>query len=77
LGYRFFLRLSLAAAVSLGACAGALAGTLEGTVTFPGQFVSAMTVYASDLDSARVHTLQLRRGQCVWGIHPIQPMRVA
>jgi hypothetical protein len=63
LGYRFFLRLSLAAAVSLGACAGALAGTLEGTVTFPGQFVSSMTVYASDLDSARVHTLQLRRGQ--------------
>jgi hypothetical protein len=63
LGYRFFPRLSLAAAVSLGSGAGALAGTLEGIVTFPGQFVPSMTVYASDLDTARVHTVQLRRGQ--------------
>jgi hypothetical protein len=63
LGYRFFPRLSLAAAVSLGPCAGALAGTLEGTVTFPGQFVASMTVYASDVETARVHTVPLRRGQ--------------
>jgi hypothetical protein len=63
LRYRFFPRLSLAAAVSLGSGAGALAGTLEGTVTFPGQFISSMTVYASDLDTARVHIVQLRRGQ--------------
>jgi hypothetical protein len=63
LGYRFFLRLSLAAAVSLGSSAGALAGTLEGIVTFPSHFVPSMTVYASDLDTARVHTVQLPRGQ--------------
>jgi hypothetical protein len=63
LGYRYFLRLSLAAAVSLGSSAGAPAGTLEGVVAFPGQFVPSVTVYASDLDTARVHTVPLRRGQ--------------
>jgi len=63
LGYRFFPRLSLAAAVSLGSSAGVSAGTLEGIVTFPSQFVPPMTVYVSDLDSARVHTVQLPHGQ--------------
>ena len=63
MGYRFFLRLSLAAAVSQGVSAGAPAGTLEGVVTFPSQFVPSMTVYVSDLDTARVHTVQLPRGQ--------------
>src|ERR1700729_1169437 len=63
LGYRFFPRLSLAAAVSLGSSAGVAAGTLEGIVTFPSQFVPPMTVYVSDLDSARVHTVQLPHGQ--------------
>jgi hypothetical protein len=63
LGYRLFLCLSLAAAMPLGSSAGALAGTLEGIVTFPSQFLPSMTVYASDLDTARVHTMQLPRGQ--------------
>jgi len=63
LGYRFFPRWSLAAAVSLGSSAGVSAGTIEGTVTFPSQFVPPMTVYVSDLDGARVHTVQLPHGQ--------------
>jgi hypothetical protein len=63
LGYPLFLRLSLVAAAALGSRAGALAGTIEGAVTLPSQLVPAMTVYASDLDTIRVHTIQLARGQ--------------
>jgi len=63
LGYRFFPRLSLAAAVSFGSSAGVSAGTLEGIVTFPSQFVPSMTVYVSDVDTARVHTVLLPHGQ--------------
>jgi hypothetical protein len=62
-GYQFFVRLALAAAASLSPCAEALAGVIEGTVTFPSQLVPSMTLYASDLDTARVHTVQLVRGQ--------------
>ncbi|HME39995.1 MAG TPA: hypothetical protein VKG63_13665 [Steroidobacteraceae bacterium] len=47
----------------LGAAAGALAGTIEGGVAFPSQLVPAMTVYAANLDTSRVHTVQLARGQ--------------
>ena len=46
-----------------GPSAGAFAGTIAGTVTFPSQFVPSMTVYASDLDTSRIHTVQLARGQ--------------
>jgi hypothetical protein len=63
LGYQFFVRLSLAAVASLGQSAGVLAGTIAGTVTFPTRFVPSMTVYVSDLDTSRVRSVQLARGQ--------------
>ena len=63
MGYQFLVRLSLAAMVSLGACAGAVAGAIAGVVTFPAQLVPSMTVYVSDLDNPRVRTAQLVRGQ--------------
>src|ERR1700728_107645 len=50
-----FKILVLLAAASLGGGAGA--------VSFPSQVVPSMTVYASDLDSPRIHTAQLARGQ--------------
>jgi hypothetical protein len=58
-----FKAMVLLAAASLGACAGACAGTIAGTVSFPSQVVPSMTVYASDLDTSRIHTAQLARGQ--------------
>jgi hypothetical protein len=51
------------ALASLGACAGACAGTISGTVAFPSQVVPSMTVYASDIDTSRIHTTTLPRGQ--------------
>jgi hypothetical protein len=63
LGYQFLVRLSLAAVASLGQCAGVLAGTIAGTVTFPTLFVPSMTVYVSELDTSRVRSVQLARGQ--------------
>lgn len=61
--YRFLASLSLAAVMSLGHCAGAVAGSIEGAISFPSRLVPSMTVYAADLDSSRVRTLQLARGQ--------------
>jgi hypothetical protein len=58
-----FKATALLAAASLGACAHACAGTIAGTVSFPSQVVPSMTVYASDLDTSRIHTVQLARGQ--------------
>jgi hypothetical protein len=63
LGYQLLVRLSLAAVASLGQSAGALAGTIEGAVAFPSPLVPSMLVYASELDTARIHTVQLARGQ--------------
>ncbi len=63
MGYQLLVRLSLAAFASLSLNAGAAAGAIEGVVTFPSQFVPSMTVYASDLESSRVHSVQLARGQ--------------
>jgi hypothetical protein len=63
LGYQFVVRLSLAAAVSLGLCAGAAAGTIEGVVAFPSRLVPSMTVYASEVETSRIHTAPLARGQ--------------
>jgi hypothetical protein len=54
---------SVLAGASLGACAGACAGTIAGSVSFPSQVVPSMTVYASDLDTSRIHTVLLARGQ--------------
>jgi hypothetical protein len=67
-GYRLLAHLSLAAVASLGPRAGALAGTIEGTVSFPAQLVPSMTVYAAELDTARVHTVQLARGQANFAV---------
>lgn len=61
--YRFLASLSLAAVMSLGQCADVLAGSIEGSISFPSRLVPPMTVYAADLDSSRVRTLQLARGQ--------------
>jgi hypothetical protein len=57
------IRWSMLALASLGACSGACAGTIAGTVSFPSQVVPSMTVYASDLDTSRIHTALLTRGQ--------------
>jgi hypothetical protein len=53
---------------SLGSRAGALAGTIDGTVSFPAQLVPSMTVYAAELDTSRVHTIQLARGQANFAV---------
>jgi hypothetical protein len=63
LGYQLLARLSLAAVASLGARAGAAAGAIEGAVTFPAELVPSMTVFASDLDTSTIHSVQLIRGQ--------------
>ena len=57
LGYQLLVRLSLAAVVSLDAGAGAVAGTIEGAIAFPAQLVPSMTVYASDLDTLKIHSV--------------------
>jgi hypothetical protein len=67
-GYRILARLSLAAVASLGPGAGALGGTIDGTVSFPAQLVPSMTVYAAELDTSRVHTVQLARGQANFAV---------
>jgi hypothetical protein len=54
---------SLAAVTSLGSGAAALAGSIDGTVSFPAQLVPSMTVYAAELETSRIHTVQLARGQ--------------
>ena len=61
--YQFPVRLLAAAVASLALSAGAAAGTIDGTVTFPSEAVPSMTVYASDLETSRVHSVQLARGQ--------------
>jgi len=63
LGYQLLVRLSLAAMASLDWSAGAVAGAIEGTVTFPTELVPSMTVYASDLDTLKIHSARLVRGQ--------------
>jgi len=63
LGYQFLVRLSLGALASLGQSAGVLAGAIEGFIIFPGQIVPSITVYASDLDTSRLHALPLARGK--------------
>jgi hypothetical protein len=61
LGCPFLVRLSLAAMAMQGA--GAVAGAIEGSITFPSQLVPSMTVYAADLETLRIHSAQLVRGQ--------------
>jgi hypothetical protein len=63
LGYQFLVRLPLAAVASLGQSAGAIAGAIEGSIIFPGQLAPSITVYASDLDTARLHSVQPARGK--------------
>ena len=62
MGYQFTVLL-LPAVGSLALSAGAAAGTIDGTVAFPGEQTPSMTVYASDVDTSRVHSVQLTRGQ--------------
>jgi hypothetical protein len=45
-----------------------LAGTIAGAIAFPSQLVPPMTVFASDLDTSQLHTLQLVRGQANFSI---------
>lgn len=61
--HQLSVRMLPAAVGALALSAGAAAGTIEGTVTFPGEQVPSMTVYASDVDTSRIHSLQLARGQ--------------
>jgi len=63
LGYQVLARLVQAAVVSLGPWCGAGAGAIEGAVTFPTELVPSMTVFASDLDTSKIHSVQLIRGQ--------------
>jgi hypothetical protein len=63
LGYQLLVRLSLAAVASLGGSIGAAAGAIEGAVIFPTQFVPSMTAYASDVDTLKIHSVHLMRGQ--------------
>jgi hypothetical protein len=62
------VRLLPAAVASLALSAGAAAGTIDGTVTFPSERVPSMTVYASDLETSRVHSVQLARGQANFSV---------
>jgi hypothetical protein len=68
LRYHFAPRRLPAAVVSLAFCAGAAAGTIDGTVTFPGEQVPSMTVYASDVETSRVHSVRLARGQTAFTV---------
>ena len=67
MGCEFLVRLSLAAAAAL-QTAGAGAAAIEGSITFPSQLVPSLTVYASDVDTARVHSVQLVRGQANFSV---------
>jgi hypothetical protein len=53
----------MAAWAPLALSAAAAAGTIEGAVVFPGQAVPSLTIYASEVDSSRMHTARLARGQ--------------
>jgi hypothetical protein len=68
LGYQLIARLSLGAVVSLGSSAIARAGTIAGAIAFPSQIVPPTTVYASDIDTPRVHSVQLERGQTSFSV---------
>lgn len=67
-GYQIVVRLFLAVMGSLGLSAGALAGVIEGVVVFPSRLTPSMTLYASDLDTSRLHSVQLARGQAKFTI---------
>jgi hypothetical protein len=62
LGHQSLVSLALAAAASLSG-AGACAGTIEGSISFPSQFVPPLTVYAAEIDTARIHAKPLPRGR--------------
>lgn len=60
MGFQIIAGLSLAAALG---GSPVLAGAIAGAIAFPSQLVPPMTVYASELDTSRVHSVQLVRGQ--------------
>ncbi|MDP9083001.1 MAG: hypothetical protein M3N50_04470 [Pseudomonadota bacterium] len=67
MGYPVLNRMALAV-VSAALNGGAFAGAIEGTVTFPSQLLPSMTVYVSDLDTSRVRSAQLTRGNAKFTI---------
>ena len=60
--------LALATLASLVQSALALAGAIEGSVIFPAQIVPAITVYASDVDTARLHSVRPGRGKASFSL---------
>lgn len=63
LGIAALGRLSVAVTVTVTVAVIAQAGTIEGVVAFPSQFVPAMTAYAFDLDTSRMHSVPIAGGQ--------------
>jgi hypothetical protein len=63
LGYQHAARIALAAWAIFGASADARAGAIAGAIAFPSQRMPSLTVYASDIDSSRVASVQLAEGQ--------------
>ena len=68
MGYKVLKCVSLAAVASIALSVAATAGIIEGAVTFPSQLVPSMTVYVRELDTSRVHSAQLVRGQANFSI---------
>jgi hypothetical protein len=68
MSYGYLACFSIAAAASFCPCTGVLAGTIEGAVAFPSRAVPAMTVYASELETSRLHSVQLARGQTAFSV---------
>jgi len=67
LPYKFPVHL-VPAVAALALSGGAAAATIEGNVTFPSEQIPSMTAYASDLDTSRVHSVQLARGQSIFTV---------
>ena len=66
MSYRCLACFSIAAATSF--YTDVFAGTIEGAVAFPSQTVPSMTVYAAELETSRLHTVQLARGQTAFTV---------
>ena len=49
--------------VALAVAAPAFAAEVEGTLTFPSGFVPAMTVYAREVESTKLHSVSTRDAQ--------------
>jgi hypothetical protein len=65
--YQFVVQLSLACAW-LAQSPSVHAGAIEGAVAFPSRLVPSLTVYAWNLDTLRIHSVQLERGRASFSI---------